>query len=173
MAYARRQGAQLPLLMLDLDHFESVNDRFGHPTRVGVSGGEKFVVLLPYPSEATALLLSNKQRQKLADAPCAGLSEPESASHRFGLSAIRMRADARRPAPICGPSSLPSQARQTQSHRGGENSYSMLVSAAEQNGRQIDQRLTVANTRELLSKSHKTSNLYGAHGIITGFRRGG
>jgi diguanylate cyclase (GGDEF)-like protein len=31
LAYARRHGTPLSLIMLDIDHFKSVNDEFGHP----------------------------------------------------------------------------------------------------------------------------------------------
>ena len=76
---ARRQGSPVALLMLDLDHFKSINDQFGHPAgdevlrhvaelmthairqtdQVARFGGEEFVVLLPDTSEASALHLAS------------------------------------------------------------------------------------------------------------------
>jgi diguanylate cyclase (GGDEF)-like protein len=81
---ARRTGAPLCLLMLDVDHFKTHNDRFGHPhgdtvlrtlalclraqLRVGDLlarfGGEEFVILLENTEEGNALLLA----QRLLDA---------------------------------------------------------------------------------------------------------
>lgn len=86
-AQARRHRFSLSLLSLDLDHFKSVNDNFGHqtgdlvlksvaevitkvaratdlPARVG---GEEFAIILPHTSQDQAYIVAERLRNILAE----------------------------------------------------------------------------------------------------------
>jgi diguanylate cyclase (GGDEF)-like protein len=86
VARSNRYGAPLSLVMIDLDHFKELNDRFGHPAgdevlkRVAVLidrekrlgdvvaryGGEEFAAILPHTEARAAMVWAERVRQLIA-----------------------------------------------------------------------------------------------------------
>jgi two-component system cell cycle response regulator len=89
VSLARRNAEPIAVLMVDIDHFKSVNDRHGHDAgdavlrqvadrmarnirledMVGRWGGEEFLVVLPCTATEGAAELAERLRQVVADEP--------------------------------------------------------------------------------------------------------
>lgn len=87
LEHATREGYPTSIVLLDIDHFKLVNDRYGHLVgdqvlkmvadtlkenlrlydKVGRWGGEEFIVLLPTTSIAEAAEIADRLRISIAD----------------------------------------------------------------------------------------------------------
>lgn len=108
-AVSRRDGDPTVLLLLDLDHFKRINDRYGHPTGdaaichfaaflqknlpetavVARIGGEEFAVFLPVVSASTGELIGRRLVERLADHPLRHEGTSLSLTVSCGLASTR------------------------------------------------------------------------------------
>lgn len=106
-ARAARLGRPLSLLIVDIDHFKSINDTFGHlvgdeclkligdgirrvvgreTDTVSRYGGEEFAVILPATTEADGLLVAERVRQAIADIGFSHEGQPIPTTGSIGLA---------------------------------------------------------------------------------------
>jgi diguanylate cyclase (GGDEF)-like protein len=106
LAYARKSGQEVSLVLFDLDHFKSINDRFGHAAGdfvlkravalcrehlrrsdiFGRLGGEEFSVLLPACRLGEAANQAEHLRQTIKGIQAEHRGHPVMASASFGVA---------------------------------------------------------------------------------------
>jgi diguanylate cyclase (GGDEF)-like protein len=106
---SEREALSVGVLLLDVDHFKKVNDRYGHlagdavlrevvrrlRTRlraydsIGRYGGEEFLLVLPNSNEENVLKQANRLRQTVSETPMDASGERTTVTISIGVAVFR------------------------------------------------------------------------------------
>jgi len=113
LALARRHEMEMSCVLIDIDHFKGINDRFGHPAgdnvlssaagywremlrrsdSIGRLGGEEFCVILPHTDLAGAMDVAEKLRAAIESLVFEGEGYILHATASFGVATLDPEVD--------------------------------------------------------------------------------
>ncbi len=113
MESAERHQSQLSCLMIDIDDFKSVNDRFGHPfgdtvlsgiariirenirriDTAGRYGGEEFLIVMPQTTSEVALTIAERIRETVGTFPFRSDGERANVTLSIGIASYPKGSD--------------------------------------------------------------------------------